>query len=368
LYRFSSIRGSTIITIYGAGLAGLTAAITLAREGKEVTVYEKEEQVGGSKHCTPSVHMTPVHFQNMKEFIGIDVEPCFSELNRFKAYIYSRIVHFNPRHLYVTERGPNKTSLDYYLYEIAKREGVTFEFSHPLNPDTLNSLPTGSIIATGSYSCLFNDLNLPYTPFLHFDSHMKTKEKDAFCVAYFDSYIAGYGYGYVAAKDGFVSVEVDFSQKQPYEKHLQRFKIQLKETEQLDFGTWSLVKDNIPRHIHLFRRRQGKTFVLAGAIGGFHDPFFGFGVNSALISGKIAALATISKKRGIQEFKRFTTTLQKMFLLSKIYNHIPLKTIMIPQIMKRAKGIIPIIGENLQSIPGFTHKDCFIIINNDMIV
>ena len=124
-----------------------------------------------------------------------------------------------------------------------------------------------------------------------------------------------------------------------------------------------MVSDNIPEKIILFKRLHGKTFVLTGAIGGFHDPFFGFGINSALISGQIAALTIISKKRGIQEFNRFTKDLARMFIWSKIYNHFPLKNIVIPQIFKSSTTRIPIIGRNLRSIPGFTHDDCFRILN-----
>jgi hypothetical protein len=311
--------------------------------------------------------MTPVHFQKMKEYIGIDVEPCFSELKKFDAYIYSKIVHFSPKYLYVTERGPHKTSLDYYLFKTALEEGVNFEFSHPLTSDMIPSIPDGSIIATGSYSCLFKHLKLHHVPFIHFDSKLKTQDKNNFCIAYFNSYLSGYGYAYVAAKDGFASVEVDFLLTQPYEKLLLKFKKQLKETENLEFSHWSLVVDNIPQKIHLFKKLHGKTFVLAGAIGGFHDPFFGFGVNSALISGKIAAMAIVSKRRGLQEFKRFTTDLDRMFLLSKIYNHFPLKNIVIPLLFKSSKSIIPFVGGNLQSIPGFTHEDCFKILSIDTV-
>jgi flavin-dependent dehydrogenase len=113
----------------------------------------------------------------------------------------------------------------------------------------------------------------------------------------------------------------------------------------------------------LFKKLHGKTFILAGAISGFHDPFFGFGVNSALISGKIAAMSIISKKRGLQEFKQFRTNLRSMFLLSKVYHHLPLKKIFIPQLFRSTKSIVPIIGMNLQSVPGFTHEDCFKIIH-----
>ena len=188
---------------------------------------------------------------------------------------------------------------------------------------------------------------------------METQETDAFCLAYFDTNLAGYGYGYIAAKDGVASVELDFHSSQPYETYLEQIKQLLKKTENLEVNSWSLVKDNIPEQIHFLKRIQKNTCIFAGAIGGFHDPFFGFGVNSALISGKIAATTVISKRKGMQEFNRFTSNLQRMFLLSKIYSHLPLKNIIIPWVFACSKNSIPLIGGNLQSIPGFTHKDCF---------
>jgi flavin-dependent dehydrogenase len=227
----------------------------------------------------------------------------------------------------------------------------------------INSIPDSSIIATGTYSGLCKHMKLRNIPFIHFDGHIKTRSNDNFCLAYFNSHIGGYGYAYIAAKDKLVSGEVDFFLNQPYEKYLKKFKKQLKETEYLEFNEWSLVKDNIPVNLHLIKKLHGKTFVLAGAISGFHDPFFGFGVNSALISGKIAALTIISKKRGIQEFNRFSTDLARMFILSKIYKYLPLKNIVIPRLFKNTTTSIPIIGRDLRSIPGFTHEGCFKILN-----
>lgn len=311
----------------------------------------------------PAIHMTPFHFQKMKEFIGIDVEPCFSELKKFKAYIYSKIVYFNPEHLYVTERGSQKCSIDYFLYKTALDENVTFEFSHPLTPNMIASIPDNSIIATGSYSSVYRKLGLRHTPFIHLDSYMETQEKNNFCIAYFDTFLAGYGYGYIASKGGFASVELDFLITQPYEKYLKKFEEQLKKTENLEFSSWAIVTDHIPGGIHLLKKVHGKTYILAGAISGFHDPFFGFGVNSALISGKIAAMSVISKTRGVQEFRQFSTKLQRMFLLSKVYHHLPLKKIFIPWLFSSTKSIVPIIGMNLQSVPGFTHEDCFKILH-----
>jgi len=303
--------------------------------------------------------MTPLHFQTMKDYTGIDVEPCFSELKQFKAYIYSKVVHFNPHHLYVTERGSSTTSIDSFLYKTAVNEGVAFEFSHPLTPEIIRTIPPGSIIATGSYSNLFEHLNLRHSLFIHCDSQMNIPGKDNFCIAYFDIHLAGYGYGYIAAKKGAASVELDFQPTQPYEKYLRVFQQRIKQTEDLEFGAWSFIPDSIPHEIHLRKKVHGTTVILAGAISGFHDPFFGFGVNSALISGKIAAMTIMSERKGVQEFKRFTSNLHRMFLLSRMYHHLPLKHIIIPLFFQNTKSLMPIIKNNFGSIPGFTHEDCF---------
>ena len=352
-----------MVNIYGAGLSGLTASIILARKGYDVTIFEKEEKIGLLGNYSPSVQMTPFDFKKMKEYIGIDVEGCFSKLHSFEANIFSKTVCFDPRYLYVTERGANKKSIDYFLFKIASDEGVNFEFSSPLRSDMISSVPDNSIIATGTYSGLCKSLKLGCIPFVHFDGYSDAQVDDNFCWAFFDSYVGGYGYAYVASKDGLVSGEVDFFLSQDYERLLKTFKKRLFEAKNLEFDEWRLIKDYIPLRFNLIKRLHGKSYVLAGAISGFHDPFFGFGVNSSFISGKIAALTIISKKKGLEEFKKFTKVLARMFLLSRIYRNLPLKKIVFPYLLRGSTSSIPIIGSNLRSIPGFTNGDCFKILN-----
>jgi len=346
------------VSIYGAGLSGLTAAINLARQGYTVTVHEKEEQIGGSLHCQPSVHMTPIDLHKMHQYIGIDVEPCFTELEEFKGHIYSKIVTFNTKHLYVVERGSRSSSIENYLYRLAIEHGVIFKFSSPLTAESLDIMPENSIIATGGYSNAFTLLKLRHVAYKHYDAHQKTNGKQI-CLAFFDAYTKGYGY--VSSKNNILSVQVGFTMDSS-ESNLEKFKNHLKKTENIEFNKWNKVIDNFARTTCLFTRLHKKTFILAGALSGFIDPIFGFGVNGAMVSGKIASKAFTSKKDAISDFKRFTHTLNKMYILDRFYYYLPFKKFIIPKIFEIYNTSLPVVGPNMKSIPGFVHDDCFQII------
>ena len=83
---------------------------------------------------------------------GIELQSCFSKLHDFRGYIGQKKCVFSTKNMYVVERGPRASSLDYFLYKIALEEGVSFKFSHPLTSEELRSIPENSIIATAGYS------------------------------------------------------------------------------------------------------------------------------------------------------------------------------------------------------------------------
>jgi len=346
------------IEIYGAGLSGLTAAINLARDGYKVTVFEKEKTLGGAKTYTPSVHATPIHFEKMKNYIGIDVEPFFSKLDIFKANIYNKNVTFKPDHIYVTERGSSKDALDYNLYKIAEEEGVNFEFSHPLTTDNIHELKEGSIIAIGQNTPISKNLKIRHIPLKHYHAVKKTNNKKNICVAFFSQ--KNSGYFYIASKNGLISASIGFRQSSKA-KYLRDVIEKIKQTEGFEFDKWTLTPYAIfAEKIQLFKKIANKKIILAGYISGFFDPFFNFGVNSALVSGKIAAITVRSEKQGQQEFNSFTKNLRYTFLIDKLYTMLQLKNIFIPWIVKKSN--IPVITNSINSIPGFTHDKCLEIV------
>jgi hypothetical protein len=77
-------------------------------------------------------------------------------------------------------------------------------------------------------------------------------------------------------------------------------------------------------------------------------------INGALISGKIAAISIISKQKGLNEFNKFSSKLNKDLLLHTVYWHLPFKNLMRNQIMNyQDKLMLPI----NRSIPGFINED-----------
>ena len=60
------------IEIVGAGLAGLVAGISLAREGFEVVIHEKEKSWGGRPLFRPDPAGSPFNLDKLKNFIKVE--------------------------------------------------------------------------------------------------------------------------------------------------------------------------------------------------------------------------------------------------------------------------------------------------------
>ena len=108
------------ITIYGAGMSGLVAAINLAREGYKVTVHDREKGFGGDSLYNPSTHTTPIYPQQTSDYIGIDIKPAFYPVKSCPFYFHNTRSDAPHSGLYTVERGNRATSLDTILYKEAK--------------------------------------------------------------------------------------------------------------------------------------------------------------------------------------------------------------------------------------------------------
>ncbi len=344
------------VRVYGAGISGLVSAIHLVREGIDVTVYEKEQVIGGSSTCHPSVHMTPMHLQQMEEYLGIELRACFSSMESFRGYLRRKKYVFSPENLYVVERGSRRTSLDSFLYQIAKKEGVKVECSHPLTAEELGKIPDRSIIATAGYSQMVEALHLPFLMFKQYDTHLETDREDS-TIAYFGDFTSDYGY--VSTRDGLLSAQLS-GPLSLSDKNLRRFTELVKTTEGIDLAGWSSLISSFPKKVRWRTNYAGKAYLLAGDVAGFLDPFFGFGITGALISGKIAALNILSEQRAASEFSRFASHLQRNLLVHTMYWHLPLKRFILSPLMRIQENHFSFLK---RSIPGFMDDEWVKIIS-----
>ncbi len=142
------------VTIVGAGLAGLVAAINCAKAGHRVNVLEKFDHVGGDPHVRPAVDVTPMDTEALGRFIGVELKPPYvSPCEEFIIYVYGKryVVPGCQMYLQSVERGSRSSSLDQYLYEVALDAGAEFEFGISCDSrEDFAQLPPSSIIAPGS--------------------------------------------------------------------------------------------------------------------------------------------------------------------------------------------------------------------------
>ncbi|MDD5748330.1 MAG: NAD(P)-binding protein, partial [Actinomycetota bacterium] len=63
------------VTIVGAGLSGLVAAINLSRDGYSLKVLEREKRIGGMPEFRPDPAGSPFDLEGIKRYSKIDITP-----------------------------------------------------------------------------------------------------------------------------------------------------------------------------------------------------------------------------------------------------------------------------------------------------
>ena len=167
------------ITIFGAGISGLVAAINLAQLGFQVQVREKRNRIGGSPRWHPSVHQQTFDIEKTSNYIGIDVTPCFRPVRRHIFYFYGRKSFLDmPKNSYVCEKGQRSTSIESYLYSEAKNFGARFIFNEPFDSTINMCLNTESrqcIVASGLDQKPYQALNIKHVTIQGFRSSQITQ-------------------------------------------------------------------------------------------------------------------------------------------------------------------------------------------------
>ncbi len=292
------------VDIYGAGLAGMVAGINLARAGFDVRIHDREQGIGGSSRVHPSIHTTPLEKEQTWDYIGIDLSGYFCPTKAYPAFWYNDRPLTLPPYVdnsvaYNVERGPRSTSLDMHLFELCEREGVTFHFGSELSLRELEQAPAGSIIATGLYREVYELVGVRYSTTYGYLTSAACGPDESSGAIHMGRFSVDYGY--TAALNGLMFALL-FSRTPLGKKDLEAFTRVLRLARGMELADWSTFDGCFPREARLF----WKDKILAGTLSGMIEPFWGYGIVGALISGKVASLVHTHRDKAERDFARFT--------------------------------------------------------------
>ena len=273
------------IQIAGAGPAGLAAAITLARAGREVVVHEAGREVGHRfRRDLQGLENWTVEQDVIAELEALGLSTAFNKMACTQGIVYdprgrARAVQSEAAIFYLIERGPGPGSLDKALLEQALALGVTVRFG-----SRLERLEAPGVLAAGPKAA--DVIAVGY----HFDTGMP----DGFWVICDDA-LAPQGYAYLLVMHGKGTVKsCMFSGFKSERLYVERTVEAFRRLAGLE------MRDPRPHggigNFHVPASAQAGEGPVVGEAAGFQDALWGFGMRFAMRSGVLAARALIEGK------------------------------------------------------------------------
>ncbi len=273
---------SETVHIVGAGPAGLTAALTVARAGRRAVVHEQRPEVGGRFHGDlQGIENWTTRADVLGELAALGVAPTFEHQACREGVFFDpdgrEYVYRSPDPLfYLVRRGRENGTLDQGLKRQVLSAGVELRFRDPVV-----RLPEGGIVAGGPRGP--DGIVVGYV--------FETERADGIYVALSDD-LAPKGYCYLLVSRGRGTVatclfENYHAEKEYLERTLSFFrkKAGLSLQNAARFGGTGNVL--LPE-----TARQG-NILFAGEAAGFQDALWGFGMRFAMVSGHLAARALL---------------------------------------------------------------------------
>ena len=264
------------IQIVGAGIAGMTAAINLAKNGKSVIIYEKKNCIGGSRDGD---------FEGLENWIfskGLSdsITECGIDFNSIpKTPIFEFFVHLKGKQpirvksqdpfFHIVNRGTSSDSFDNYLIEICKSLNIEFLFNQ--NHDILRS----DINASGSFRAS------AYIRGAQFETNLKNQVH-----LLLGKEFAPRGYAYLIINNGYGTIATAFkktsNKNDPLNPCIEYFN---------NIGLNFKIINKFANHgsFYLPKVWQNNKPINIGEAGGYQDYLFGFGMRFAMYSGLSAA-------------------------------------------------------------------------------
>ncbi len=306
------------VTIVGAGPAGLTAAISLVKNGYDVNLFEQNNDVGlrfngdfqGLENWSD-----PEDTLDILNRIGIKINFLCNPYSGSDGYFYGpklqKIQVKTSRPLfYLIERGSNENSLDQGLRKQAEEAGVNILWGQKL--DSVDSQT--AIVGTGPKAADAIAKGMVF----------KTSLDNMF-IGFINNKIAPKAYAYLLVNNGKATFATcmfeDFKNEKLYYKRALRvlnFVIEIDINEPKEFGGF----------VNFFNQpkiSKDNRILYAGENAGFQDALWGFGIKYAMLSGYLAARSIIANKSYDELCKAYLypkiqTSLANRWLFAHLYN------------------------------------------------
>ena len=270
------------IKILGAGPAGLSAAINLAKSNFKVSVFEHQEKSGAHFHNGWQIlenYTSKTDALDELKIMGI--APDFFYLPRSDIDFYDSRLRKYPlsgkkTFGYFLKRGPDSDSLDTALYNQAVDAGVNVHFNTKISLKEADIISGGSVHATGIAKEIV----------------FETDAEDTF-ITILDNYLTPLGFSYLFIINGNgtlgTAVMKNFKNIHEFaENVLLRFQQIGKFSVKNERFSVSSIGFFVPRTA----MDNGKWYV--GEAAGFQDYLFGLGIRKSIQSGYLAAKSIIS--------------------------------------------------------------------------